>query len=193
MKVYISCGSMGWQHFFDALNIEIVGTVDQSDFVLFTGGEDVNPELYGEVNTNSNINAARDKFDIINFNLATEFSKPKVGICRGAQFLNIMSGGSMVQDIKGHLGTHPMQTDTGKVFDVTSTHHQMMVLPKDRKDYTLIGWALNKTVPEVRLQPEVIWFKSTEALAVQYHPEYMEPYEDAVMFFHDLLRQYIVK
>jgi hypothetical protein len=54
-----------------------------------------------------------------------------VGICRGGQFLNVMNGGDMWQDVDGHglAGTHlaySMVEELPMPFEVTSTHHQMI-------------------------------------------------------------------
>lgn len=97
------------------------------DLVLFTGGEDVSPHLYGEPNVASGASKARDDFEIEIFNHFK--GTPMVGICRGGQFLNVMSGGKMYQDVNNHGigGTHAaVLVETGEVFKVTSTHHQMM-------------------------------------------------------------------
>lgn len=97
------------------------------DLVLFTGGEDVSPHLYGEPNVASGCSKSRDDFEIEIFNHFK--GTPMAGICRGGQFLNVMCGGKMYQDVNNHGigGTHKaVLVETGEVFDVTSTHHQMM-------------------------------------------------------------------
>jgi len=51
-----------------------------------------------------------------------------VGICRGSQFLTVMSGGRLFQDVSGHaiMGTHLIKFKDGSSLGITSTHHQMM-------------------------------------------------------------------
>jgi gamma-glutamyl-gamma-aminobutyrate hydrolase PuuD len=61
--------------------------------------------------------------------MALEQKIPMAGICRGGQFLNVMCGGKMWQNVDHHAigGTHGVRnTATGEVFQATSTHHQMM-------------------------------------------------------------------
>ena len=67
---------------------------DEPDLVVFLGGEDVNPKLYNEeVLPCTRFNEKRDKFEIDVFNNFK--TVPKVGICRGGQLLNVLSGGAM--------------------------------------------------------------------------------------------------
>lgn len=97
------------------------------DLICFTGGSDVSPHLYGENNVASGCDALRDEFEMGVFSQFPD--TPKVGICRGGQFLNVMMGGKMFQDCDKHAigGTHEaLLVETGEVFNVTSTHHQMM-------------------------------------------------------------------
>src|SRR5687768_16963203 len=71
------------------------------DLICFTGGEDVTPSLYGEVKHPLTYNnPERDKHEVEYFNQFIGI--PKVGICRGGQFLNVMSGGKLHQHILGH-------------------------------------------------------------------------------------------
>ena len=105
------------------------------DLVVFTGGADVNPELYGEKKIpGTGVDPARDERDIAVF----EYYKniPKVGICRGSQFLNVKNGGALWQDVNYHGRSHDLinlLALPGTKFDydtkvaVTSTHHQMMI------------------------------------------------------------------
>lgn len=45
---------------------------------------------------------------LVLYNNAKRLQIPMVGICRGAQFLNVMAGGKMIQHVEGHAihGTH---------------------------------------------------------------------------------------
>lgn len=74
---------------------------EMCDGILFTGGQDVAPQLYGE-----EISAEcgetcemRDCMERILFEKVYEEDKPAFGICRGIQFINVMMGGSLYQDI----------------------------------------------------------------------------------------------
>ncbi|MGN1014438.1 MAG: gamma-glutamyl-gamma-aminobutyrate hydrolase family protein [Butyricicoccus sp.] len=71
------------------------------DGFLFTGGHDVNPELYGEkaLPECGLWNEERDKLEAALFRLAYQEDKPMLGICRGIQLFNAMLGGTLYQDL----------------------------------------------------------------------------------------------
>ncbi len=71
------------------------------DGVLLTGGDDVDPSLYGEV-PHPTVEAAetgRDAFEIALVRHALEVNLPIFAICRGLQVLNVALGGTLIQDI----------------------------------------------------------------------------------------------
>jgi hypothetical protein len=148
--------------------------------VVFTGGEDVDPSWYHEpkyFKTRSHLK--RDNREMIIFESMLDV--PKVGICRGGQFLNVMSGGSMWQHVSGHADEHEMidLLFTRTPLKVTSTHHQMM-LPS--KEAFILGVAkgvatghismAKKVPPKPKFDPEVVWYPKTNSLCHQPHPEY---------------------
>lgn len=71
------------------------------DGVLFTGGQDVSPALYGEKPRQAcgEICEKRDAFEQRLFAQALEQGKPMLGICRGIQFFNACLGGTLYQDL----------------------------------------------------------------------------------------------
>lgn len=191
----------------NAIDLPDVYNWTEIKMVVFTGGHDVDPTLYKDSRhpkTRSNIN--RDHMEKEYFETALKYNIPMVGICRGAQFLTVMNKGSLVQHVTGHgiVGTHPIKTKDGKRVEVTSTHHQMMY-PKGDK-HEVIAWAEGlsqryemgnttaypKTGDKSTEEPEVVWFKNTDCLAVQYHPEYMEEDSGGYKYFQELLKEYIL-
>ena len=71
------------------------------DGFVFTGGPDPHPFLWGE-ETHKNcgpISVKRDQMELTLLSIAMEQKKPILGICRGAQMLNIGLGGDIYQDI----------------------------------------------------------------------------------------------
>ena len=168
------------------------------DCVVFTGGEDVHPSFYGEeklITTGSNM--ARDDREEGIFLEASRRGIPMVGICRGSQFLTVMNGGKLHQHIRNHglVGTHSITTNDGRKLQVTSTHHQMMIpkcemVGEDEQQYELIAYAKDMAFRAVR-EPEVVWYKRYNCLAVQYHPEYMDEESDGWKYFQELLGKYI--
>lgn len=176
-------------------------TMERSvDLVLFTGGEDVNPWLYGEEpHDRTHFNPARDAREAQIYRMAKEKGIACLGICRGAQFLNVMNKGRLVQHVTNHTTDHDMITSCGHTFRVTSTHHQMM---DPAGDAELLGWAdgrsdsyqgLTDFQPATTqdgsvLEPEVVLYKKTKDLCIQFHPEYMQPGCMARNYVLDVLR-----
>ena len=81
--------------------------------ILFTGGHDVSPSLYGEEALSCvSCCEARDNLETIVLRKAIEKNMPALGICRGIQFINAALGGTLYQDL-------PTQ------FSSDTEHHQM--------------------------------------------------------------------
>lgn len=99
------------------------------DGIVVTGGEDINPDLYGDKHSPllEDNNALRDLRDTSDSNLvkaAVEQDVPMLCICRGMQMLNVALGGGMIQDFPSFINTN------GDVY----TTHRMPAGTPDR-DY----------------------------------------------------------
>ena len=71
------------------------------DGILFAGGNDINPALYGEeVRLAVDISVARDTAELALMKWALKDHKPILGICRGMHLLNVVGGGTLYQDIR---------------------------------------------------------------------------------------------
>ncbi len=178
--------------------------------VVFTGGEDVSPELYGEERHPTTGNSLRrDTLEMLEYHRYLEHNK--VGICRGGQFLNVMNGGRMWQNVNNHAlyDTHDLiDLTSGEIIPVTSTHHQMM-RPKinaiwiaTAKEATKLETAdevvdVSGHEPDFELDfdgdevevwdCEVVLYDESNSLCFQPHPEYgIKPCED--YFFNTLKR-----
>jgi gamma-glutamyl-gamma-aminobutyrate hydrolase PuuD len=124
----------------------IDATLDVLDGLVFTGGPDLDPALYGadpHPETN-NIRPERDRAEIALLTAALERDLPVLAICRGSQVLNVALGGDLEQhvpDLVGHEGhkevpgvfsRHPVAIDEGSRLhavvgdsvEVSSHHHQ---------------------------------------------------------------------
>ena len=173
--------------------------IKEADFLVLTGGADISPELYGELNVRSSCNKQRDSVEIEAVREALELGIYLVGICRGAQLLNIVSGGSMWQDVNNHSRSHPMlDLLTGDTIETTSIHHQMMI---PIGNYKLLAYShISDTFindkgtfkTTVHKDPEVVYYNDTKALCVQGHPEFAEKgskYRDYFLkMLHKMLR-----
>lgn len=79
---------------------ELEQLTEMCDGFLFTGGQDVSPQIYHEepmecVETCE----IRDKMETIILKKAIDMDKSVLGICRGIQFINVVLGGTLYQDI----------------------------------------------------------------------------------------------
>ena len=190
MKFYVVGGGM--VAFLKAGGYDVVSDLEKADALLFTGGSDVTPSLYGaEKDARTNCSWARDVDDLNHFGIGESKGLALVGICRGAQFLNVMLGGTLHQHVEGHRGDHRMFTKNGDSMLVTSTHHQMLCLPR-QEDCELIAWGKETTTPMIDVQPEVVHYPNHRALAVQYHPEYMDKHTRGFSYFFECLKEYLV-
>ena len=99
------------------------------DGFLFTGGQDVDPRLYGEAMKPfcGELCPARDAMEQELLRRALEQDKPVLGICRGLQFLNAALGGTLYQDLPTE---HPSEI-----------RHSMKP-PYDRTAHTVHIWPL---------------------------------------------------
>lgn len=75
--------------------------LEMIDGIIFSGGECVGPINFGENPSKaiSKINPSRDNFELALFQEAYNMDMPILGICRGAQLINVALGGSLYQDI----------------------------------------------------------------------------------------------
>ena len=71
------------------------------DALVLMGGSDVCPETYGEVALNPawNGDRVRDVYEIALLRAFVAVGKPALGLCRGAQVINVAMGGTLYQDI----------------------------------------------------------------------------------------------
>lgn len=142
--------------------------IGDCDIVCFTGGEDVDPSLYGQENISSFVNKKRDEVEVSIFkSLSSRGPQPPsmVGICRGGQLLNVLTGGKMIQHVRGHsMGKHKIKDLwTGREFEVLGDHHQAMIPADDRFVVAL--------EPETGVN-EVIFYPRERRLCFQPHPEW---------------------
>jgi gamma-glutamyl-gamma-aminobutyrate hydrolase PuuD len=167
--------------------------------IIFTGGADVSPHMYGETSPNHlcGTNPARDEAEARIFKLAAENGILMTGICRGLQLLNVMSGGKMIHHLDGHAGSrHLMQTPIGVEIMVNSLHHQMILPPASAK---VIGWSADRlsrryfgdrdeNVEYGGFEMEAAIFPENKAFGVQYHPEMMGDASEGASFYRQMLK-----
>ncbi|MBN9391030.1 MAG: gamma-glutamyl-gamma-aminobutyrate hydrolase family protein [Chloroflexi bacterium] len=76
------------------------------DGLLFTGGVDIDPAVYGEPVAGTemdDVSEARDTTEVQLARWAFSDDLPVLGICRGQQLVNVAAGGTLYQDIPSDL------------------------------------------------------------------------------------------
>jgi putative glutamine amidotransferase len=169
--------------------------LDDCDAVLLTGGHDVDPSRYGERTRHPTVDsdADRDEYEFTLARAALERDLPLLAICRGFQVLNVVAGGTLVQDIPTSrpsplvhrrpkpprvksTNAHDIQVasattlarlldcgSTGGRVAVNSRHHQAI-------DRLAAGFVVSATAPDGIIEA-IERPGSTYCLGVQWHPE----------------------
>ena len=149
------------------------------DGIVFSGGEDLGPWLYGEEIYNETVfvDSVRDVSDVFLAKAALDSRKPILAICRGEQLMNVILGGSLYQDIPsqfsenvGHSGTtHKIGIEAGSILaslygtdslEVNSSHHQAV---KDVAPGLKVTAHSSDGIVEA--------YEGDNIIAVQFHPE----------------------
>lgn len=171
----------GGHPFVLSFNDRLEEVVPLLDGLVIAGGRDIHPRFYNEEVNGSKVSDTDHRFY---FNKAlVEALSPSVpifGICWGMQFLNVLGGGSLVQDIPDRalhanvirkVSVAPgswLHKVVGDEMAVRCLHHQIV---KDlTKDYVITGWDDASHHPHS--------FESTVPgqfrVGVQSHPEIVE-------------------
>lgn len=166
------------------------GYFKASDICIFPGGADVNPSLYKEPrHPATGFFEKRDARWQSIYGHVRSRNFLKIGICAGAQFLNVMNGGKLWQDVSNHAAFHGHEVIYASVdgkqylFDATSTHHQMM-RPRvsgevwgfcEKSSYRDMGMDRKRPTDFLKEGPdvEVVYYPDTASLCFQPHPEYI--------------------
>ena len=87
-----------------SMHLKNAAEVENCDGILFSGGEDLQPALYGKPEyvkefDLQEIIPGRDHFEYEVMEKALAAKKPVLGICRGLQLINVYLGGTLVPDI----------------------------------------------------------------------------------------------
>ncbi len=166
------------------------------DALIITGGDfDINPKLYNQKNEGSkNSKNKRTNFEIKICNEFLEANKPILGICGGAQLINVAAGGTLIQNLKkipiNHEQINPRNETShnvkiykrSKLFNickkdvikVNSAHHQ--AIKKLGKDFKVCGVS-NDGIIEAIEHKFHKW-----CIGLQWHPEFLITKNDLKIF-----------
>ncbi len=157
-----------------------LGKLATCQALIFPGGGDITPQLFGEKNTGSrNIDTELDLLQLRTFEQAYKQGIPILGICKGLQIINVGLGGNIIQDLPtAALHTSPNadiyhETFTtensfiwklyGENIITNSRHHQ--AVGKLGNGLIPVQWCPNDNCIEALLHETLPIF------GVQWHPE----------------------
>lgn len=159
-----------------------VADPELADLVIFTGGSDVDPLLYQERELPTTYcDPVRDEVCVELYKKCIDKGIPMLGICRGAQFLYVMKGGKLWQDVSGHnSGAHKATLlDTNQTLTVSSVHHQACRFGSVTGMKLLMSASIStkRESPDVTqtgamTDIEAFAFENDAILGIQGHPEY---------------------
>ena len=161
---------------FTSSDADIAQLVDMCDGILFTGGHDVDPVLYEERKSPKcgEVSTQRDKLEFALLQRALMIDLPVLGICRGAQFINVCLGGTLYQDIPSQLPS-------------AVQHH--MAPPYDRPchEVSLVpGTPLYYLLKATKLQVNSYHHQGIRDLSFQLSPMAYAPDSLIEAFFHPM-------
>ncbi|MGP7735417.1 gamma-glutamyl-gamma-aminobutyrate hydrolase family protein [Oceanimonas smirnovii] len=172
---------------------------DQLQGLIIGGGDDIDAALYGADTGRAPADPERDAFEIELIEHALNTRLPLLGICRGAQLINVVLGGSLHADIRPqrlHTSNRrtplPRKTAIGcgngrlsrvmqqPQWRINSLHHQAV----DR-----VGTGLAVVARDLDGFVQAIETTSSHyLLGVQWHPEYLPYLAGQRRLFHNLVR-----
>ncbi len=170
------------------------------DALVISGGDDIGPEYYGgDIDVRVRLDPERDALEIDWIKRALDAGIPLLGICRGAQLINVVLGGNLHQDIRqlrkltynrpGLLPTKQVRLEPGsriagicgrQRLRVNSLHHQAIDNPGE--GLRVVGRDLDELTQAVESDDRPI-------IGVQWHPEYLMYLPVQLRLFRWLLRK----
>ena len=181
-------------------NIRLSDYAKHLDGLVLQGGADIAPESYGETALNPEWagDRVRDVYEMELLHEFVEAGKPVLGICRGAQMINVAFGGTLYQDInslvpdtfvhrnaetydKNYHGI-TIEPDSGlaRLYPgksggkVNSIHHQSVKTLG--RDLVIEAWSETDRMIEA-----IRWKGRGYVLGIQWHPEFLLPGDQAML------------
>jgi putative glutamine amidotransferase len=162
-------------------------TVDLKDVdgLIIGGGDDIGPELYGgTLGLSARLDPARDELERQLAEAALDRNIPVLGICRGAQMLNVALGGALDQDAWSTFGPDKKITTILPKRDVCveqGTHLSLICGDTPMRVNALHTQAVSRLGNGLRISARdtlgmvqaVERVRDPFALGVQWHPEHL--------------------
>lgn len=94
-------------------------TLDALDGILFSGGSDVEPSLYGADAhpETTGVRPERDRAELALMQAALDRDLPMLAVCRGFEVLNVARGGDLVQHLPDLVGDEKHKETNGVFSD----------------------------------------------------------------------------
>ena len=194
-------------HFFDSIRrlfpdstVELIPdnlSGVKADLLVFAGGSDINPKLYGEQHAGI-YDDSRDAREIQIFHSVFDGTmevNKVLGICRGLQLINVALGGTLFYDIatafgQSHAGVHKIGHRRPHLFkffeSVNSLHHQACsrIGASALHPYRVLSAHTKDNTPEI-----VAW--GNKMLGVQFHPEFFPDEKDEKIKFTESINKWV--
>ncbi|RJP68263.1 MAG: gamma-glutamyl-gamma-aminobutyrate hydrolase family protein [Comamonadaceae bacterium] len=174
-----------------ARHLKVEHVVQELDALVLQGGADVAPQTYGQtpIDPRWHGDVVRDRYELALLRAFVAQKKPVLGVCRGAQLLNVAFGGTLYQDVATQCPAAHAHVDTD-LYDqlehdvtflqgtqltrlypnasqlrVTSIHHQAVAELGKGMVVEAVS-TLDGMVEAIR------WNGDAYARGVQWHPEF---------------------
>jgi gamma-glutamyl-gamma-aminobutyrate hydrolase PuuD len=94
-------------------------TLDVLDALVFSGGSDLGPDLYGQEPhpETTGVVPERDRGELALLTAALDRDLPVLAVCRGSQVLNVVRGGDLVQHLPELVGHDQHKQTPGEFAD----------------------------------------------------------------------------
>lgn len=137
------------------------------DGIVLTGGNNVDPKLYGGKEELESVYEERDTREQQLVKIAKELGIPLLGVCRGFHYVNVYFGGSIFHDVKNHVAkNHKLISSKTLLNDLeTNSYHNQAIFENNLAE-KLISIAHTEDGAI-----EAFIHESYKIMGIQWHPE----------------------